>query len=91
MMSIGSVQTVPEVQKVEPAYKQIAEHYRAEIRALRLKPGDQFPSVTEIAEAWDVATSTAGRVLVLLRREGWVVAVHGKATYVAPTYPGATP
>lgn len=83
MTTISSLQFVPEVSRVAAPYRQIADHYRARIRTQGLKPGDQMPSIPEIARAWDVATSTAGRAIALLRKEGWVVTAHGKPTFVA--------
>lgn len=87
MTTIGSLQLVPEVSRVDAPYRQIAEHYRGRIRTLGLKPGDPMPSIPEIARAWEVATSTAGRAVALLRTEGWVITAHGKPTFVAPAPP----
>jgi DNA-binding transcriptional regulator YhcF (GntR family) len=87
MTSVSSLLAVPEVAKVQPPYRQIAEHYQARIRALSLKPGDPMPSIPEIAKEWRVATSTAGRAVALLRDEGWVNTAHGRTTYVSPSPP----
>ena len=87
MTSVGSLLPVPEVAKVQPPYRQIAEHYRARIRALSLRPSDPMPSIPEIAKEWSVATSTAGRAIALLRDEGWIITAHGRTTYVSPDPP----
>lgn len=87
MPSLSTLSPVPKVSKVEPPYRQIAEHYRDLIRRGQLLPGDPMPSIAAISNEWEVATSTAGRVVVLLRDEGWIVTSHGKPTVVAPQPP----
>lgn len=78
---------MPRVREVPYPYQQIAEHYRKQVRDLKLKPGERFPSIADIARDWDVATATAQRVINLLRKEGWVVTEHGRATFVAANPP----
>lgn len=87
MPVLSRVEGVPRVRRPPPPYLQIARHYQGEIRKLRLKPGEKFPSVAAIADGWKVATSTAQRVIEHLRAEGWVRTEHGRATYVADDPP----
>lgn len=87
MPVLSRVEGVPRVRRVLPPYLQIAHAFIDDMRKLRRKPGDRFPSVAEIAASWDVATSTAQRVIEYLRAEGWVRTEHGRATYVADQPP----
>ena len=87
MLVLTRVEGVPRVRRVLPPYLQIAHHYQGDIRKLRRKPGDRFPSVAAIAGDWDVSLSTAQRVIEHLRAEGWVRTEHGRATYVADQPP----
>ena len=54
-------------------YEVIAESLREQIRSGQLKPGDQLPTIAELAVANTVAIGTAHRALTLLRKEGLVV------------------
>ncbi len=78
--------TVPHVPKLVRAHEQVAEHYRTEIRRKRIKPGAEFPSIRDIAEAWGgISTNTVSRAVRLLRDEGWIEVTQGKK----PTVIGA--
>jgi len=56
----------------------VADHYRREITAKARKPGDKFPSIREIADAWSISTNTAYKALRLLRDEGWIELSQGR-------------
>lgn len=86
MPSIGTLLDVPRINKLAP-YLQIAEHYRERIRSGQMSPGTAMPSIDAIRRDWDVATSTAGRVVATLRDEGWIVTARGRQTVVAPNPP----
>jgi DNA-binding GntR family transcriptional regulator len=58
-------------------YERIAEHFRAQIDAGELQPGDRLPPIREIAVTWQVARETAARALAALRAEGRVRALPG--------------
>ena len=49
---------------------QIADHFRAEIRAGRLKPGDRLPSARELARLFGTAEANAHHALTVLVKEG---------------------
>lgn len=66
-----------------PPYQQVVEHYRAAIRTGQLAAGDELPSTRRLAAEWGVATSTAQRVLELLRTEGWIESRPGRPPVVA--------
>jgi GntR family transcriptional regulator len=67
---------MPEVERHEPAYAQIADHYRNAILTGELSPGDRLPSITDIAEQWHVARATAANAISRLQVE--------KAVYTTP-------
>ena len=64
-------------------YEVIAEALREQIRTGQLKPGDQLPTIAELAVANTVAVGTAHRAFTLLRDEGLVEVTRGKRAVVA--------
>ncbi|MGH3772830.1 MAG: GntR family transcriptional regulator, partial [Pseudonocardiaceae bacterium] len=46
---------------------QVVAYYQEAIRAGKLKPGDELPSIRRVADEWDVSVSTAQRALEALR------------------------
>jgi len=52
------------------------------IKSGELKPGDRVPSVTELAETYNVSPSTARRALAKLKEMGMTDTVPGYATFV---------
>lgn len=48
-----------------------------------LKPGDRFPSQSELMRRFQVSDRTVLRSLDDLRRAGWIVRRHGSGTFVA--------
>lgn len=56
------------VRQASGEYEKIAASLRDTIQAGRLKPGDQLPTVAELAAAHTVAVGTAHRALALLKR-----------------------
>ena len=60
---------MPDVQRPEPGYVQIANHYRDAILAGELSPGDRLPSINDIAEQWHVARETASKAISRLQVE----------------------
>jgi DNA-binding GntR family transcriptional regulator len=83
---------MPTVQRPEPPYLQIAEHFRRQIRSGELKDGDLVPSTRTIARDWSVSAPTAAKALMTLRSEGYVRGVPGVGTAVCAGstthYPG---
>src|SRR3712207_4202651 len=57
--------------------------FRSQIRTGQLKPGDQLPTIAELAVANTVAVGTAHRALALLRDEGLVEVARGRRAIVA--------
>jgi GntR family transcriptional regulator len=67
---------MPDIERREPAYVQIADHYRDAILSGELNPGDRLPSITEIADQWHVARATAANAIGRLQVE--------RAVYTSP-------
>ena len=82
--TIASIMPKPvPVPSVRGPYETIAEALRDDIRAGCLKPGDQLPTVAELAVANTVAVGTAHRALVLLKEEGLIDVTRGRRAIVA--------
>jgi GntR family transcriptional regulator len=76
-----------------PVYRQLEKYLRDEIRAGRLKPGDQLPSEPELANLHGMARMTARRAIEALLADGLLVRRRGRGTFVASprlAYPPAT-
>lgn len=68
-MQSATLRDMPEVQRREPAYVQIASHYRNAILTGELMPGDRLPPISEISEEWHVSTATAAKAIGRLQVE----------------------
>ncbi|MGH3711125.1 MAG: GntR family transcriptional regulator [Pseudonocardiaceae bacterium] len=71
-------------------YETIATALREEIRLSHLKPGDQLPTVAELAAAHTVAVGTAHRAMTLLKDEGFIEVTRGRRATVAANPSAAT-
>jgi GntR family transcriptional regulator len=60
---------MPDVQRPDPGYVQIANHYRDAILSGELAPGDRLPSINDIADQWHVARETASKAISRLQVE----------------------
>ena len=67
--------------------RQLADQIRALCLAGSLKPGDQLPSVRQLARELAVNQNTVLRVYERLSAEGWLDMRHGDGTYVTPRPP----
>ncbi len=54
-------------------WRQIAQIYRDKIESGELQPGDRVPSIRTLAQQYEVATTTAQKVIEALRDEGLIV------------------
>ena len=63
-------------------YVRVAEDLRAKIEAGELRPGEQVPSVHQLAELYGVSRSTGRRALDLLKTWGLTEALTGLGTFV---------
>jgi DNA-binding GntR family transcriptional regulator len=66
-------------------YVRVAEAIRERIRSGDLRPGDQVPSVHNLAPEYGVSRSTARRALDLLKEWGLTEALPGLGTFVKGT------
>jgi len=64
-----------------PPWRQIADIYRARIASGELGPGARLPSISGMAQEYEVAKTTAQKVIEALRDEG-LVATSPMGTYV---------
>ncbi|WP_433417757.1 winged helix-turn-helix domain-containing protein [Microtetraspora malaysiensis] len=75
-----------------PAYLQIVDELRAQIRAGSLPPGTALPSIAQLCERFEVSASVVKSAISVLRTEGLVIGQQGKGVFVreAPA-PAAEP
>ena len=64
-------------------YESIAQALRDDITSGRLKPGDQLPTVVQLAAEFTVAAGTAHRAMTRLADEGLVTVTRGRRAVVA--------
>ena len=67
-----------------PIYLQIAADIKDQIRIGDLKPGDELPSVRELADSLDVNLHTVHRAYQKLREQGVIRMRLGQRASVAP-------
>src|SRR4029453_13253317 len=65
-----------------PAYLQIADALREEIRSGRYLPGAQLPSERELLGTWKVSPPPLRVALDQLRAEGLIVSYQGRGVFV---------
>ena len=69
-----------------PVYTQIMEQVKRAIATGSLKPGDQLPTVRQMAADLRVNFNTVARAYRLLDEEGVISTQHGRGTYIlSPT------
>lgn len=66
-----------------PIYAQICDGFRAEIVAGVLQPGEQLPSVRELATQLAINPNTIHRSYRELEIQGWIATVPGKGCFVS--------
>ena len=65
-----------------PPYLRIANELRRRISDGELRPGEQVPSVTQLAKEFGVSRGTARRALDMLKEWGLTYAETGWGTFV---------
>jgi GntR family transcriptional regulator len=65
-----------------PIYEQIMEQIRGQIASGDLKPGDQLPTVRQVAADLRVNFNTVARAYRLLDEAGIISTQHGRGTYI---------
>ena len=66
-----------------PIYVQIEEQIQAMIAAGQLQPGDQLPTIRDLAARLRVNYNTVARVYLELDRDGIISTQRGRGTFVA--------
>ena len=67
----------------EPLYRQIVEAIRLRIASGQAQPGEQLPSIRELAEQLQINSRTIVKAYDELDRSGLVVTQHGRGVFVA--------
>ena len=71
-----------------PAYLQIIGEIKQAIANGELKPGDQLPTVRQLAADLRINFNTVARAYRLLDEEGVISTQHGRGTYILDTPSG---
>lgn len=74
-----------------PLYRQVLEQVRRQVASGQLKPGDEMPSVREVALAHAVNPMTISKAYGLLQAEGLLEHNRGKPMTVAAQTRAQTP
>jgi GntR family transcriptional regulator len=74
-----------------PIYAQLERGFRAAIATRRLAPGDQLPTVRQLAVTLRVNANTVARVYSELERAGVIVTRRGVGSFIAATPAQAHP
>lgn len=87
MLSVGHVHNVAvmEIDRFDPTpiYMQVARVIRERIKSGELQPRDPIPSESRMVADHGVARDTARQAVALLRREGWVMTIPQRGSFVA--------
>ena len=70
-----------------PLYYQIKLHFKQQMEAGRLRPGDRLPTEMELCEQFDISRTPVRQALTDLAREGYLYRRAGLGTFVAQTAP----
>lgn len=68
-----------------PVYEQVVLQIKQSIISGELKENEPLPSVRGFANELKISALTVKKSYDRLEEEGFVITVHGKGTYVAPT------
>ncbi|GGM77445.1 hypothetical protein GCM10012275_55180 [Longimycelium tulufanense] len=72
-----------------PAYQQVAQALRDQIRAGSLRPGTQLPSLADLMQEHRVSSTVVRMALAQLRADGLIVSHQGKGSFVQERDAGA--
>ncbi len=72
-------------QSMVPIYEQLMEQVKSEIIGGSLAENEVLPSVRALSAELRISALTVKKAYDRLEKEGFVVTVHGKGTYVAAT------
>lgn len=68
----------------EPIYEQISSQIKNLILQGKLQPDEPLPSIRNLAKELKVSVITTKRAYEELEKEGYIVTIGGKGTFVAP-------
>lgn len=68
-----------------PIYEQVVDQIKNQIITGKLQENESLPSVRSLSGTLKISALTVKKAYDKLEEEGFVVTVHGKGTYVAPT------
>ena len=68
-----------------PIYEQLVEQVKNHILSGELPENEALPSVRALSSRLKISALTVKKAYDKLEEDGFVVTVHGKGTYVAPT------
>jgi GntR family transcriptional regulator len=71
-----------------PVYRQLIDQVKYYVASTILKPGDQLPSVRELAQRLAINPTTVVKAYTELEHEGVIEILHGKGAFVSS---GITP
>jgi GntR family transcriptional regulator len=71
-----------------PAYLQIISEVQQAIVSGKLKPGDQLPTVRQLAADLRINFNTVARAYRMLDEQGIISTQHGRGTYILETPTG---
>ena len=74
-----------------PIYSQLADRIRQQILTGVLLPGDQLPSVREMAASCSINPTTIQRAYHELENAGWILSIPGKGSFVCEKIPSDEP
>lgn len=80
---MSSIRLKIEPETPVPIYVQIEEQVRALIAAGQLRPGDQLPTIRQLAVDLGVNPNTVARTYLELERAGFITTQRGRGTFVA--------
>ncbi|HTI70412.1 MAG TPA: GntR family transcriptional regulator [Candidatus Limnocylindria bacterium] len=66
-----------------PVYRQVMDQLRYYVSGGTLRPGDQIPSIRELATVLAVNPTTVVKAYTELEREGIIAMRHGKGAFIA--------
>ncbi|MFG1824261.1 winged helix-turn-helix domain-containing protein [Microbispora bryophytorum] len=74
-----------------PAYMQIADELRGQIRSGSLPPGAALPSINQLCERYEVSASVVKAAISVLRTEGLIIGQQGKGVFVRESDAAGSP
>ena len=74
-----------------PIYAQLDRAIRVAVATGKLKPGDQLPTVRQLAVDLRVNANTVAKVYLTLERDGVVATKRGVGTFIADSPPKPAP